>query len=63
MGNMLSTYGPTPNHEKSLRLAQEALEGVKKELAQLVEVDLPALEEKLDAAGVPWTPGRGVPGM
>ena len=24
--------------------------------------DLPALEAKLDAAGVPWTPGRGVPG-
>ncbi len=61
MGNMLSTHGPTPNHQQTLAIAQEELAEVKTDLAQLVEVDLPAFEEKLDAAGVPWTPGRGVP--
>jgi len=31
------------------------------ELRQLVDVDLPHLEDRLEDAGVPWTPGRGVP--
>ena len=61
MGNMMSTHGPTPNHQNTLAIAQEELAEVKTGLAQLVEVDLPAFEDKLDAAGVPWTPGRGVP--
>jgi hypothetical protein len=30
-------------------------------LRQLIEVDLRDLERRLEAAGVPWTPGRGVP--
>ncbi len=61
MGTMLSTYGPTPNHQKTLAIAREELAGVKSGLAQLVGVDLPAFESRLDAAGVPWTPGRAVP--
>ena len=36
-------------------------EGVKAEMAQLLETDLPALRAQLDEHGVPWTPGRGVP--
>jgi hypothetical protein len=32
------------------------------ELESLIATDLPALEKDLDAAGVPWTPGRGVGG-
>ena len=31
------------------------------DLRQLVETDLPALNEKLDEAGAPWTPGRKIP--
>jgi hypothetical protein len=62
MGSMLSTYGPTPSHRQTLAIAQEELEEVKQGLEQLIEVDLPAFEERLEAAGVPWTPGRGVPG-
>jgi len=61
MGNMLSTHGPTPNHQQTLAIAQEELAEVKTGLVQLVEVDLPSFEDKLDVAGVPWTPGRGVP--
>ena len=63
MGSMMSTYGPTPNHRQTFAIAREELEEVKQGLEQLVEVDLPAFEERLEAAGVPWTPGRGVPGI
>ena len=63
MGTVLSTYGPTPNHRQTLAIAQEELEEVKQGLKQLIEIDLPAFEGRLEAAGVPWTPGRGVPGI
>ena len=61
MGTMLSTYGSTPNHQQTLAIAEEEMAAVKSGLSQLVGVDLPAFESKLDAAGVPWTPGRAVP--
>ncbi len=32
-------------------------------LRQLLETDLPALEEKMEAAGVPWTSGRPLPAI
>jgi hypothetical protein len=62
MGTRHSTYGPTPNLRKTLTIAQEDLAEVNADLRQLVEVDIPAFEAKLEAAGVPWTQGRGVPG-
>ena len=61
-GVRLSTYGPTPTHLRSFELAQQGLADVREGLTTLVEQDLPGLEERLEAAGVPWTPGRGVPG-
>jgi photosystem II stability/assembly factor-like uncharacterized protein len=61
MGTRMSTYGPTPTHLASVEIAEEEFAGLRKELEQLIDVDLPALEKKLDAAGVPWTPGRSVP--
>ncbi len=60
-GNASSTYGPTPHHRRNYEIAVEGLAEVRAGLNQLVDVDLEALEEKLDAAGVPWTPGRSVP--
>ncbi len=57
----LSAYGPTPHHLDSFRIAEEEFVAIRQGLNQLIRVDLPALEEKLEAAGVPWTPGRGVP--
>ena len=63
IGTMMSTYGPTPNHRQTLDIAQEELAEVKAALAQLVDVDLPAFEAKLEDAGVPWTKGRAVPGV
>ncbi len=62
-GNRASTYGPTPTHLRSYEIAVEELGEVRRELVQLIETDLKALEEKLEAAGVPWTPGRGVPAL
>ena len=62
MGTRLSAYGPTPHHLENFRIAEEEFTAIRAGLHQLVEVDLPAYEDKLEAAGVPWTPGRGVPG-
>jgi hypothetical protein len=60
-GNRLSTYGPTPTHRESFAIAGEEFAELRRDLDRLIDVDLPALEDRLDAAGVPWTPGRGVP--
>jgi hypothetical protein len=35
---------------------------VKTELARIVATEWPALASELDAAGVPWTPGRELQG-
>jgi hypothetical protein len=59
MGNLFSTYGPTATHRENFAIAREELQQLGVELARLLESDLPALERQLDAAGVPWTPGRG----
>ena len=57
-GNSSWTRGPTATQTMSVEIARDAFAQLGTALAQLVTVDLPALEAKLDAAGVPWTPGR-----
>jgi hypothetical protein len=54
-----TTYGPTPNQLASFEVVKEQFAVLRHDLDQLVGVDMPALESKLGAAGVPWTPGRG----
>jgi photosystem II stability/assembly factor-like uncharacterized protein len=61
MANRYSVYGPTPTHVMSVEIAEEAFAVLRQGLERLVEVDLRGLERRLEAAGVPWTPGRGVP--
>ena len=61
-GNRLSTYGPTPTHRRSFEIAKEQLDALAENLERLAETDVPALADKLEAAGLPWTPGQGVPG-
>ncbi len=61
MGTSLSTYGPTPTHRHSLDLAEQGLAGIEERLKELLTTTLPAFEAKLQAAGVPWTPGRPLP--
>ena len=57
-GNAWSTYGPTPTHLRSVEIAREEFAELNKELDRVIDVELPALEKRLDDAGVPWTPGR-----
>ncbi len=61
LGTALSTYGPTAMHARNLQIAEKAFEQVRSEFKRILSEDLPALRLQLDAAGVPWTPGRGVP--
>jgi photosystem II stability/assembly factor-like uncharacterized protein len=60
-GTRRSTYGPTQTHRESLRAAEEGFAALQPKLEALFETDLPALEQQLEAAGVPWTPGRPIP--
>jgi len=62
MGTAFSSYGPTPTHERSLEIAEQAFASIKTALKRIYETELPALRKAMDDAGVPWTPGRGVPG-
>ena len=56
-----STSAATKTHQRNYEIAATAFETVLADLRQLVEVDLRRLEEELEAAGAPWTPGRGLP--
>ena len=62
MGTFRSSYGPTPTHTRSLEIALAEFNEVKTRLQEIHDTELPALRKQLDDAGVPWTPGRGVPG-
>ena len=55
-----SAYGPTETQRESLDIAQSEYGEIGVELTQLIDRDYQALLNALDAAGVPWTPGRGV---
>jgi len=56
-----SDYGPTATHRRAFEIAREEFGEIEVGLRQLIDVDLPALEAKMEAAGVPWTPGRPLP--
>jgi hypothetical protein len=58
MGTRYATYGPTRTHRRALEIAREGLSGLRAELERLLLTELPGLERRLDAAGVPWSPSR-----
>ena len=60
-GARSTAYGPTATQLRSLEIADEEFAEVGRALDRLIDTELRALKNKLDAAGVPWTPGRGVP--
>lgn len=62
LGTLFSTYGPTPTHLSSLEIGERDFAAIKTALDRIFNTDLPALRKAMDEAGVPWTPGRGVPG-
>jgi len=53
-----STSAPTNTHKMTYQIVTEELKPLKEKLSRLVEKKIPALEEKLDKAGAPYTPGR-----
>lgn len=60
-GHWRVTHGPTDTHRHQHEIAARQFAGVYDDLRRAVETDLPALDARLEEAGAPWTPGRGVP--
>jgi photosystem II stability/assembly factor-like uncharacterized protein len=53
-------YGPTPAQRESYRIARDLYDETSRSLSNLVDVEYAGLKVALDAAGVPWSPGRGI---
>ena len=60
-GPNANVYGPTATQEQSVDIAEKQLGQATQEMQQL-NADMRTLEEALDEAGVPWSPGRTMPG-
>ena len=56
-----TAYGPTPTHIMSIEIAEAQFSDLSNGLKEILNNELPELKKKLNRAGVPWTPGRGVP--
>jgi hypothetical protein len=63
MTDGMSDYGPTATHRRSFEIAVAEFRDLEPRIRRLLEVELPALEAKLEAAAVPWTPGRPLPDL
>jgi hypothetical protein len=57
-GHWSTTSAPTQTHRRAYDIAAQSFAGVLDRLKNLVEADLKDLEEKAEASGAPWTPGR-----
>jgi hypothetical protein len=53
-----TTAPPTGTNQRAYDIASDEFAVQLEKLRQLVDVDLKAVEGKLEAAGAPWTPGR-----
>ena len=60
-GHWNTRLGPTQTHRESLAIAAEQLDQVQQALRTLIESELVDVEQQLEAAGAPWTPGRKLP--
>jgi photosystem II stability/assembly factor-like uncharacterized protein len=62
VSTQLDATGPiTATARRGCEIAADGLEKLLAEMRQTIEVDLKKLQADLEAAGAPWTPGRGVP--
>ena len=60
-GHWMTTSAPTSSHRKNYEVAAAEFEEALKTLTPLLDRDLPALHQTLEAAGAPWSPGRKLP--
>ena len=60
-GARTQAHGPTVTQRRSLQIAEDEYAAVYRELDNLINGEFDALQEALEKAGVPWTPGRGLP--
>jgi photosystem II stability/assembly factor-like uncharacterized protein len=56
-----TTAAVTTTSKRNYEIAAADFAVVLEKLRKLVEVDLKKLKEEVEAAGAPWTPGRGIP--
>jgi len=57
-GHWTSTSEPTRTHQRQYEVAATAFADTLAKLRTLVEADLKSLEDRVESAGAPWTPGR-----
>jgi len=58
----LDATGPiTATAKRGYEIAAEGFAKLLEEMRQTIDIDLRKLQGELEAAGAPWTPGRGVP--
>ena len=60
-GSMRGTYGITKAAKEQYEIGVEEFEEIQGDLFKLLDEELEAFEEEVDAAGIPWTPGRDLP--
>jgi len=53
-----TTQAPSKTERDAFRHAGDAFEPLLESLRKVVDQDLRAIEDALEAAGAPWTPGR-----
>ena len=57
---MMSTYGPTPLHQKSMALGKKMTLEIESEVISLQNDKIKPLEQKLKALGAPYIQGQGI---
>ena len=57
-GQWSTSYAPTNTQRDAYTAAAEAFAPLLAELRKIVETDLKAIEQQMESAGAPWTPGR-----
>ena len=60
MVGLRNSYGPTPLHKKSLKIAKELLVQLRAEVKSISEVRIPEIEAALKAADAPYILGQGI---
>jgi len=62
VSSQLSSTAPiTETVKQNYEIAASEFGQILEDMRQLIDVDLKKLGEEMEAAGAPWTPGRGVP--